>query len=198
MLADAPLPGFADPVGQSQRVFRAVLTALSRPARPIELSPALAEVPAPLTPMSAAVMLTLADYETPVWLDAAADGRAVREFLRFHCGCPLTADPAAAVFALIADPSAMPPLHRFAQGSHEYPDRSATLILQVPGLEGDRGWRFAGPGIAGSAAIAVAGLPGDFRDQIAANHAGFPLGIDLLFACGNRLAGLPRSSRLED
>ena len=192
------LPGFNDPVDDAQRVFRATLAALSRPARPTGLPATLCEAPAPLMPTAASVLLALVDYETPLWLDTAADRPEVREFLRFHCGCTLAARPDEAAFALIADAAAMPPLSSFAHGSHEYPDRSTTLVIQVPGLTEGTGWRFAGPGIHGTSSIEIGGLPAAFREQLAANHAGFPLGVDLLFVCGNRIAGLPRSSRLED
>ena len=60
--------GFADPVIESQGVFRAVMDALARPGTPMPLSAALAP-PAPLTPGLAAVALTLADHEAPLWLD---------------------------------------------------------------------------------------------------------------------------------
>ena len=79
----------------SQQVFRLVLAAMSEPGSvhdiEVDMTP-----PARLDPATAAVCLTLLDFETPVWLDAAADSDETRAWLRFHCGCPLVADAGAA------------------------------------------------------------------------------------------------------
>lgn len=192
----ALLAGLADPVLESQHIFRTVLDALARPASLHTLA-GLPAAPAPLAPATAAVLLALADTETPVWLDGAARTEAVCGHLRFHCGCPLVPMPAAATFAVIAAPQAMPPLAAFAQGSDQYPDRSATVLIQVPSLTDGPTWRLSGPGIRDHAHLSPAGLPADFPRWLADNHAGFPLGIDILFTCGDRLTALPRSTRLE-
>lgn len=191
------LPGFADPVGDAQKTFRAVLEAMARPGT-IVVPPVVAAAPSPLAPVTAAVLLTLADHETPVWLDAAAAQPAVREYLRFHCGAPLVERPDHAVFAVIADPAAMPPLSVFHPGSDDYPDRSATLILQVSELDGGDGWCLRGPGIRDRARLRAGLLPAAFRAWVRDNHALFPRGVDLLFAAPAHLAGLPRSTLLED
>ncbi|MFN5827185.1 MAG: phosphonate C-P lyase system protein PhnH, partial [Rhodobacterales bacterium] len=51
----------------------------------------------------------------------------------------------------------------------------------------------AGPGIRDRARLTLPD-PEAFR----ANHALFPLGFDAFLTCGNRVAGLPRSTRVED
>lgn len=199
--ADTLLPGLPDPVLDSQRVFRAVLDAIAHPGTLVDLPFSLGRalhVPAPLDPATAAVALALADVDTRLWLDGAAGAAAVRAYLRFHCGCPLTEEPAAADFAVVADPQAMPPLAAFNAGSDEFPDRSTTVIVQVPALEGGEPWTFTGPGIRDRVRLAVAGLPPAFRGWVAENHAGFPRGVDLIFTSGTRLVALPRSARLED
>lgn len=190
------LPGLPDPVLDSQRVFRAVLDAMARPGTILDL-PLPIPAPAPLGAATTAIALALADYETRLWLDPVADTDAVRQHLRFHCGCPLTSEAAAADFAIVADAAAMPPLSAFKAGSDEYPDRSTTLIVQVPALEGGEPLTLAGPGIRDRIRIAPAGLPPGFRRWAADNHAGFPRGVDLIFTCGDRLTALPRSTRLE-
>lgn len=190
------LPGFADPVAEAQKTFRAVLEATSRPGT-IVTAPALPAAPAPLNPVAAALLLALVDYETPLWLDAAARQPMVLDYLRFHCGCPLVADPAQAAFALVADPQSMPPLSAFHLGSDEYPDRSTTLIIQVPNLDGGDNWRLKGPGIRDQAILSASHLPPAFKSWVRDNHALFPRGVDLLFAAPTQLAGLPRSTQLE-
>src|SRR5690606_9844332 len=98
-------PGFADPVFDSQRMFRRLLEAMNYPGRIVDAG-LHASAPAPLASAAAAVCLSLADYETPVWLDAAA--QPVRDWLRFHCGCPIVADPGQARFGIVADAAAIP------------------------------------------------------------------------------------------
>lgn len=90
----------------------------------------------------------------------------------------------------------MPPFDRFAQGSQEYPDRSATLILQLESLDGGAPLTFEGPGIKGRATIAPHGLPPDFARQWGDNRKRFPRGIDLMLTCGNSIICLPRTTRL--
>lgn len=184
-------PGFADPVAQSQSCFRAALGALSRPGRVLRVEGAPADIPAPLCPAAAALLLTLCDAETPVCLLGGAEAAA--GWLAFHAGAP-TAPLSEARFALSA--GAMPPLDQLAQGADEAPQDSATLILQVGALAEGRGLRLAGPGIAGEHRLAVEGLPEGFAAQWAANHARFPRGVDLLLCCGDRLAGLSRTTRI--
>src|SRR5260370_26264635 len=93
----------------------------------------------------AAIGLALFDFETPLWLDAASDAPAVREWLKFHTGAPMTAAPGDASFALISRPEDMPPLASFALGSDAYPDRSATAVLQVRGFEPGQALALSGP-----------------------------------------------------
>ena len=58
------LPGFADPVGDAQKTFRAVLEAMARPGT-IVVPPVVAAAPSPLAPVTAAVQLSLAEHVTP-------------------------------------------------------------------------------------------------------------------------------------
>jgi alpha-D-ribose 1-methylphosphonate 5-triphosphate synthase subunit PhnH len=189
--------GFADPVFDAQRVFRALLDAMARPGRVVPLGPHAAP-PAPLSATAAALLLALADPNTPVFLDAPlAASPAVRAYIGFHAGAPIVATPGEAAFAVAADPVAMPPLSAFPCGTPDYPDRSATLILQVASLGGDGpGLGLAGPGIEESARLAVAPLPAGFAAAWAANRAIHPCGVDLVFAGPASVAAMPRSTRL--
>jgi len=181
------LPGFADPVLGAQAGFRAVLDALSRPGR---IRPAGAGLtpPAPLEQAAAALLLTLTDAETPLWLDPAA--APARDWIGFHCGAPFVEDPAQAAFVLALS---MPDLARLQAGTDESPERGATVILQVEGFDGGRAFSLAGPGLPAPARLAVAGLPPGFAAAWADNRARFPRGIDLILCAGDRLAALPRS-----
>lgn len=193
--SDGLLPGFTDPVMQSQKIFRLLLEAMARPGTMVEL-PLSVTAPAPLDPATAAAALTLLDYETPLWLDETAGTEAVASYLRFHCGCPLVHHRDRAAFAIIADPARLPPLASFNLGSDEYPDRSTTLIIQVPSLTTGDALALSGPGIRDSITLAASGFPKEFRQWMADNHELFPRGVDIFFTCGTLIAGLPRSTRL--
>jgi alpha-D-ribose 1-methylphosphonate 5-triphosphate synthase subunit PhnH len=187
---------FADPVDQSQRVFRAVMTALSRPARIVSLEAGV-RPPRPLTPELAAVALTLADHETAVWLDVRLAAAAqVAAYLRFHTGAPIVEDPAGAAFALTIDAAGLPPFGRFGLGSDDYPDRSTTIVMAVDSLSEAGPLRFEGPGIEGLRAFAASPLPPDLPARLASNRAMFPRGIDLVFVADGIVAALPRSTKL--
>src|SRR5215468_1039652 len=186
-------PAFADPVSADQAVFRAVMDAMAHPGTIVDTGE-LAQAPQPLGLAAAAVALTLLDYETSVWLDPAlAQSPDIAAWLRFHTGAPLTDDPRQAAFGIIADPPWMPQFEEFSQGSMEYPDRAATLVLQVNRLSDNGGFCLSGPGIKGSRALQAAPLPADFVMRMRANRALFPRGLDIIFASDTTLAALPRS-----
>jgi alpha-D-ribose 1-methylphosphonate 5-triphosphate synthase subunit PhnH len=195
-LAQDLLPGLADPVFDSQRVFRAVLDAMSHPGRvhTVELT---LQAPAPLTPLAAAIALTLADFETTLWVQASQNAEAVARYLRFHCGSPLATATAAARFAMIHDASGMPALSAFAMGAAEYPDRSCTLIVQVASLDSGTPVRLRGPGIRDEAKLAVAGLPARFWQEWRDNTAQFPLGVDVILVADRKIAALVRTTQVE-
>lgn len=185
-------PGLADPVQDSQRIFRGLLTALAHPGRRVSLDVDL-QGPAPLDPATLASLLTLLDYDTPLWIDWIADTPQLRAYVKFHCGCPVVEHNEAAAFGLVSDPENMPRLALFAQGRDLYPDRSASLIVQLPSLDDGTEVTLAGPGIKESATIRPAGLPEWFWNDWRLNAAQFPLGVDIFFTCGRTVVGLPRS-----
>ncbi|MGZ6016211.1 MAG: phosphonate C-P lyase system protein PhnH [Phenylobacterium sp.] len=188
-------PAFSDPTRESQAVFRKVMDAVARPGTIQDLAFA-PDAPPGLDRAAGAVALTLFDFETPAWLDPALRGGAAEGWLRFHCGCPLTDDPVLAAFALITDALAAPELSAFNAGDAKYPDRSTTLIIQLPSLTGGPPVTLRGPGVKDEASIALAGLPAGFWDQVRTNQARFQFGVDLIFVAGDRLTALPRSTRV--
>ena len=188
-------PGFADPATESQACFRALLDAMSRPGTLHRVGEALLPPP-PLDPATAAVLLTLVDADTPLWLDEREpDARmgAVREWVAFHCGATAgTLD--ACRFALSLGQVPLDGLHA---GTDLAPEESATLILQLPGLGEGTAYRLSGPGLREAAVLRASGLPADFVAQWAANHALYPRGVDLVLCAGKRLCALPRSLSVE-
>ncbi|WP_119459000.1 phosphonate C-P lyase system protein PhnH [Rhodospirillaceae bacterium SYSU D60014] len=185
---------FADPVLDAQRTFRVALEALARPGRLVE-SPSLNEAGWTIGPAAASLCLSLVDHDTPVWLDAAAADAAAA--LRFHCGCPIVTDAGAAQFAVIGDGTALGPLIRFTVGTDAYPDRSATLIVEVGELREGGPLRLRGPGIETEHRLTVEGLPDGFWRAWRENVDRFPEGVDMFLTCGARLCGLPRTTIVE-
>src|ERR1700752_1447759 len=94
-------PGFAEPTRDSQAVFRRVMDAVARPGTVQDLSFAPAP-PAALGRAAGAPALTPCDFETPVWLEPSRRDGPAPGWLRFHCACPLTAEPQQAAFAILS------------------------------------------------------------------------------------------------
>ena len=195
--AEALRGGFADPVFNSQSVFRGVLTALSRPGQIVDL-PAVVAAPPPLAVGAAAIVAALADDTTPVFLDPPLSHGSVPAWVGFHTGAPVIADPALATFAVVAEPAESRLFHAFQLGTAEYPDRATTLIQQVPNLQGGPELVLTGPGIDGAVRIAPHPLPTNFIKHLQANRALFPRGIDLFLVAGAKIVGLPRSTRVSE
>lgn len=194
-----PGAGFADPVFQSQAAFRAILAALSEPGTIHALDIAI-EAPGVFHPATAIALMTLADYETPLWL--AESVRAGGSWARFHCSTPLTDTPFEAAFAVVAGHAAEPLLAAFNPGNDLFPDRAATLLIECKALEGGDfeggdAVTLSGPGIETSLRIAPQGLRAGFWDEVIANNAAYPLGVDILLVSGNKIMGLPRSTQVE-
>ena len=183
--------GFADPVTDAQHCFRAVLEAMSRPGTVLQAG--VEQPPPGLSRASAAVLLSLIDHETPLWLDPAAD--AAWDWIAFHCGAPRTADLALAQFALAL---ILPDLSGLNTGTHETPETSTTVIAEVASLSAGHRYRLSGPGLRVPKIIAVDGLPRDFVEAWRRNHGVYPCGVDLILCAGDMVTALPRSVAIEE
>jgi alpha-D-ribose 1-methylphosphonate 5-triphosphate synthase subunit PhnH len=202
--ADLPTTGAGDPghgfaaAGlDAQGCFRAVLDALARPGTTVSLARPGLVAPPGLPLAAAAVLLTLADRDTPVWLPGGRAHAAAR-WLAFHTGAAAIATAADAVLAVLDGAAPAPRLADFPAGDERYPDRSATLIVTCADLVGGEPIVLTGPGIRERAVIAPRGLRPGFRAEVRANAARFPLGVDMLLVAGDRLIGLPRSAAIAE
>ncbi|MBL4692019.1 MAG: phosphonate C-P lyase system protein PhnH [Magnetovibrio sp.] len=193
---DQPLAGFIEPVHDAQRVFRTILDAMSHPGKIISLED-LPESPYPLHPVSTAICLSLVDHETPVWGDAeiAVSGQAMTH-LKFHCGCPVTADPKEARTILISQPQDLRSFDQFCIGTDERPDLSAMVIVQVDSLVSGSGVKLTGPGIRGTRKLKVEGVGDTFWQSVIDNNKLFPRGVDLILTTPTALVCLPRSTEV--
>jgi alpha-D-ribose 1-methylphosphonate 5-triphosphate synthase subunit PhnH len=187
MITKALSGGFTEGPVQSARAFREVLEAMARPGAIRRVTGA--KPPAPLSEAAGITLLTLCDGTTPLHLAGQADAPAVRDWIAFHIGAPLVAAEEAA-FAL-GRWEDLQPVSRFKIGQPDYPDRSATLIVEVPRLT-NHGPVLTGPGIETATWLSLPETAA-FR----ANRALFPLGFDTIFTAGDRIAALPRSTRVE-
>jgi alpha-D-ribose 1-methylphosphonate 5-triphosphate synthase subunit PhnH len=191
------MAGFSDPVHEAQIVFRQLLEATSHPGVIVDVE-TTCDQPGEMNEAMTALALTLFDADTPVWLDAALAERAsIADYLRFHCGSPIVQSPAAAAYALVGSVECLPRLERFDIGTPEYPERSATVIMETPQLTGGAATVLTGPGIQTTRDFDPVGLPDWFWSAWAVNHGNFPLGIDAIFTCGAELCALPRSTKGE-
>ncbi|WP_417807329.1 phosphonate C-P lyase system protein PhnH [Thioclava sp.] len=179
--------GFAQAPQQAAQAFRACLEAMARPGQMQAITGAAP--PAPLSPAAGAVLLTLVDQAVTLHLARSHDTPAIRNWVAFHCGAPLVSTERAD-FAL-GTWAALDPIERFAIGTPDYPDRSATLIVENAEF-GPVNARLSGPGIA---VTTPAPLPA--IEAFAQNHAQFPLGVDFLLCSGAQVFGLPRSTEVE-
>lgn len=187
MLDQALDGGFANPPADASRAFRAAMTAMARPGTLQTVEDVNQAVG--LSPAAAILVLTLCDHETPLYLGESLDTPELRNWVAFHTGAPIAAK-AGAMFALgtWAD---LAPLGDYSQGTPEYPDRSATLIVEMSELLAE-GATLSGPGIKTTAQLS---LPD--AQAMALNNGQFPLGVDLFLTAGTQLAAVPRSTKIE-
>lgn len=184
-------PGFHHPVHDAARTFRTLLDAMARPgtikAPPVALTP-----PAPMGTAMAATLLTLCDTDTPIALVGDLGTQQTRTFVGFHTGAPLCEAVVDAQFVFSQTNVALTTMR---QGDQDFPDRSTTLIQEVSSLEGD-GHVLKGPGIDGTRAFGTQLFDAAFLDEWRQNTMRFPLGVDLILTCGDRLAALPRTTQI--
>ncbi|MEV0621390.1 phosphonate C-P lyase system protein PhnH [Nonomuraea sp. NPDC050404] len=187
------------PGATSQRIFRACLTALSRPGTITRLPAGCLpeQVPAVVAPM-----LALTDLMTPLTGLESADAPGAREAadLVGRVTGAKYAEPGRARFALAFGESEE--LADLSPGSHWSPERGALLCRRVAGLS-DAGahplrLRLTGPGVKDSAELTVAGPTPRFFELRAGLTADFPAGVDILLVTDDGdVAGLPRTTRIE-
>ena len=188
------LTAFAQPVDDAQQTFRILLSAMAEPLLPRAL-PVLPPALPGLKASTAAMLYTLADQEVRVWLPALPNETV--SSLRFHTGMRVAELPEEADFIIIAAGMPLPDLLTLKAGSAEYPDRSATLLIEVASFAEDQ-VEGSGPGFAAPRRFGAAGLPSGFWAEWQRNHARFPLGVDAVLITDTHIAGLPRSARIRE
>ena len=174
--------GFQDAPVDAARAFRSAMSAMARPGQIERLG--TSAPPSPLSSAAGPLLLTLADPATGVYLAGAHDTATMRAWLAFHTGAPIVA--AGQAHFAVGTWDALMPLSQFSVGTSEYPDRSATLIVEMEDLRGE-GVHLRGPGIKTTAAL---NLPD--AEAMRAYHAQFPFCLGSFMTFGVHLATLPR------
>ncbi len=187
MQTEALEGGFVNAPVDAAMAFRSVMNAMARPGCIERLQGGTP--PAPLSVAAGTLALTLCDADTPVYLAPGFDSPAIRDWFAFHTGAPMAAR-GQAMFAF-GDWASLMPLADFPIGTAQYPDRSATLIVEVEALV-SQGATLRGPGIRDQASLNVPD-----PQALIANAAQFPMGLDFFFCCCDQMAGLPRTTQLE-
>ncbi|WP_164661893.1 phosphonate C-P lyase system protein PhnH [Tropicibacter sp. Alg240-R139] len=178
--------GFSNTPVDAAHAFRAAMTVMARPGEIRTLSGA--QAPVPVSGAAATLLLTLCDPETGVYLAGASDTPEMRQWLTFHTGAPLV-DAAQADFA-VGTWTDLLPLKTYRIGTSEYPDRSATLIVECHALA-QTGATLSGPGIKNTSQLNLPDIP-----ALQANSMLYPLGMDFFFTSGTQVAALPRSTQI--
>jgi len=186
------LASFNHPVADAQHAFRRILKAMSEPGVMVSLP--LQHGWGSISPAATVVLLTLVDRETPLWLDKALYNETLLANLRFHTGAPVT-DRYQAPVALLHARSDIDPQH-FAAGDNLSPEKSTTVIFEVPSLNGGLTLRLRGPGLRETRAIAPQ-LPEKLLAFLRQRAQVFPQPIDLIFTCGEAMMALPHTTQVE-
>jgi alpha-D-ribose 1-methylphosphonate 5-triphosphate synthase subunit PhnH len=159
------------------------------------------------SPALVAVLLALLDAETQLWLDPQAQVSGLADHLRFHTGVVVRAQAEHAAFVVMPSARADASMwSRLRSGTDEQPQDGATWIVDVPALQTPGGQRddsrpgtlltLTGPGIEDQHHLQVAGLTLAFWQARRALEPARPRGVDLILCCADRVAAVPRSTRV--
>lgn len=183
---------------QSLSVFRAVLEALSRPGKVVDLPAGVATS----VPPAAVPVLALADLDVSVATFEVGDGPMWASSIRSVTGCRLA--PAADADMILAErPPTADEVSSLRVGTAHAPERGARLFVRCDAItEGSTSAgttiRIKGPGASAGRTITVIGVGGDVFGALAAANRAFPAGVDTWLVAGDRrMVGIPRSSRID-
>jgi alpha-D-ribose 1-methylphosphonate 5-triphosphate synthase subunit PhnH len=193
--------GFANDFHTSQMVFRTALKALSYPGKLHTLEHD-APVPNETNPVIGGLLLALLDSETSLWSSNSMTMNFALDWLKFHTDCAVFKTTEEADFLWIKNIRDLPNLKKCKLGSDQYPDKSATCLIEVPNLNKKSPWRYKlkGPGIKFEEKLEIQGWDEeDYHDFLSfwnENNRLFPCGIDVFLSDGQYILGLPRTTHL--
>ncbi|MFB9948421.1 phosphonate C-P lyase system protein PhnH [Rhizobium puerariae] len=122
--------------------------------------------------------------------DAALAGRLAQTGAQ-----PVSLDKADYVFAPLGSPADVSALSTLRIGTLAYPDEAATLFAPAR-IGSGQALRLSGPGIKDTVTVEIGGVDPLFW-PMRERAIRYPLGWDLYLVDGDRLIGIPRSTKIE-
>ncbi len=178
-----------DPVADTQKCFRTLVSAMSRPGTVHET---------PTNPADHAVLATLVDHEVSCYTTDETIETALANEGRLTEASMAEADIVHATTPTDGD------VETLRRGSLTEPSDGATIVYRVTELTPEPAAQpaattlsLSGPGINDEQRLAVEGLPASEAESIATAQSGYPQGVDAIVATDTALAALPRSIELE-
>lgn len=189
---------FPNVVHDSQTTFRKLLKAMSEPGTAITLDrcAGFGSLPEAATQL----LLALADNSTPLWFSPTlmADKSAIAN-LNFHISAPLNNQQNAnfAVISLQDSYLQQIDFSQFNMGTAEYPDLSSTVVIETDCFNEGPVLTLTGPGIKHQRQIQLGNLPESMQTILLQHNQHFPLGIDMVFVCGQQAISIARTTNVE-
>ena len=166
--------------------FRSLVNATSYPGRHFQITKL--KKPSILSNAAATILITLCDNESNVYLSKDYSTDEVKDWLIFNTGA-IVSDKQSADFA-VGDWESLLPLDEFKTGVPEYPERSATLIIEESNYNKIQ-CNINGPGIKDKLQI---DLPNP--ELFIKNSHLYPLGLDFYFTNDLKILSIPRSTKI--
>lgn len=185
-------------VHQTQKVFRKLLEALSRPGDIQILQPSNHQRTG-ISFQTMDVLLTLLDGEVSFHL-VGEDLNTEAEIELLTMSAPKAIEEADFIIVpLGADPGLVcRELAKVKNGTFLEPDAAATVIIECQEIDSAKQFRLSGPGIKTETNLSVTNAEVWMRIRKAKNEE-YPLGIDIFCIDQmNHLVGLPRTAKIEE
>jgi alpha-D-ribose 1-methylphosphonate 5-triphosphate synthase subunit PhnH len=195
VMGDLPTgKAFNNPSHDSQSVFRQILKSMAEPGSILTINAQIIP-PHPLSIATAAICLSLLDFETNLWIQASLKTHEVIKYLKFHTGLKITDVPKKANFCILG--TSIPNLDEFCSGTDDYPENGSTLIIQTDEISTRAQLQFEGPGIKSYRYVSVGSINKDFWSNREDLQSLFPRGLDLVFTQNNKMISVPRTTKID-
>lgn len=195
-----------DAVHDTQHIYRALLEAMAFPGTVQDIGPVIQKLDDSLAfnRTAAGIALTLLDAEVSHAVQMA-EATLLPDYIRrmtFSPAAPMNdADYVFADGDMDAEAIARI-MESVKRGTHEAPDFSATLLLEVRGFVEEQDGRrlvLSGPGIAIETECRVSGLTTEWLMEREKANAEYPVGVDLILYTGEgHLVALPRTTNIKE
>lgn len=188
-----------DTIFDAQKHFRVLLDVMAKPGKIAYLERPHVRPPGKLYPATGLIAFALFNSDCSFAFVGNFPGES--EYIQVNTGAPM-ALLEEADFVLFPQPGRYyDRLPEVKTGIPEYPDQSATLLIQVDQLSktpipGGLTLHLEGPGIDGHTQVSVAGILPEWLEAIRQANKAYPLGIDVFWIDRHQgICGLPRTTR---